>query len=267
MRILIINYEYPPIGAGAGNASQFLAQNLVKSGEKVSVLTSAYGDNRGIRNEEGVKVHRIPAFRKKQDRSTILQMIFFAISGTLRSTKIVQKDKIDCVIVFFTIPSGICGYWLKIRLGLPYIVSLRGGDVPGLVPSLDSIHNKISWLRQSILNSATSVVANSRGLADLAMKKDKVNVEIIPNGIDCKLFHPLAYKNQSKDPVFQILFVGRLHEQKNLPLLLNQLSFIKNLGYSNLNLHVVGDGHLKSDLQKLAKDLGCKKQCRLAWVG
>jgi hypothetical protein len=40
MRILIINYEFPPIGAGGGKASQKIAASLVELGHTVRVITS-----------------------------------------------------------------------------------------------------------------------------------------------------------------------------------------------------------------------------------
>ncbi len=40
MRILIVNYEFPPIGAGGGQASQKIAQCLVEKGHSVRVITS-----------------------------------------------------------------------------------------------------------------------------------------------------------------------------------------------------------------------------------
>ena len=40
MRVLIINYEFPPIGAGGGKASQKIAGCLVEMGHTVRVITS-----------------------------------------------------------------------------------------------------------------------------------------------------------------------------------------------------------------------------------
>jgi hypothetical protein len=40
MRILIVNYEFPPIGAGGGQASQKIAECLVEMGHSVRVITS-----------------------------------------------------------------------------------------------------------------------------------------------------------------------------------------------------------------------------------
>ena len=42
-RVLIINYEYPPIGGGAATFTRYLAENLSKKkGFQISVLTSQY---------------------------------------------------------------------------------------------------------------------------------------------------------------------------------------------------------------------------------
>jgi hypothetical protein len=40
MRVLILNYEYPPLGGGAGVATAALANGLVGRGVNVDVVTS-----------------------------------------------------------------------------------------------------------------------------------------------------------------------------------------------------------------------------------
>jgi len=39
MRVLIVNYEYPPIGAGGGKASARISSELAAQGHRVRVLT------------------------------------------------------------------------------------------------------------------------------------------------------------------------------------------------------------------------------------
>jgi hypothetical protein len=43
VRFLLINYEYPPIGAGAANATRRISQCLVDQGHSVGVLTARFG--------------------------------------------------------------------------------------------------------------------------------------------------------------------------------------------------------------------------------
>ena len=49
MRVLLLNYEYPPLGGGAGVATQALARGLAGRGVTVDVITS--GDHEDQRSE------------------------------------------------------------------------------------------------------------------------------------------------------------------------------------------------------------------------
>ncbi len=266
MRLLIVNYEYPPIGAGAASASWFLARTLAGLGHRVSVVTSAFAEHRGVSLEDGVRIHRIPAWRRRIDRSDTRQMAFFGGSGVVFAPRIVRAERIQGVIVFFTLPSGLVGYWLKARYGLPYVVSLRGGDVPGLVPELNRTHRRIRWLRRRILRSARAIVANSQGLAELSARTDPFPVSVIPNGVDSALFHP-SPRASSADLAggFQILFVGRFQNQKNLALLLDELARLRREGTAAFTLNVVGDGPLGPKMRERARRL--KLDDRTVWHG
>ena len=58
MKLLLINYEYPPLGAGAATAAYNLVNSMVRKNHEVTVLTSAYRELKGWRNEGGVRVFR-----------------------------------------------------------------------------------------------------------------------------------------------------------------------------------------------------------------
>ena len=40
MKLLLLNYEYPPLGGGAGRAMQSIAKQLVEMGHDVDIITS-----------------------------------------------------------------------------------------------------------------------------------------------------------------------------------------------------------------------------------
>ena len=42
MRILVINYEYPPIGGGGGFVTRDICENIVSRGHVVTVITSHF---------------------------------------------------------------------------------------------------------------------------------------------------------------------------------------------------------------------------------
>jgi hypothetical protein len=39
MRVLMVNYEFPPIGGGAATATLFLAKSLLAQGHEICALT------------------------------------------------------------------------------------------------------------------------------------------------------------------------------------------------------------------------------------
>jgi glycosyltransferase involved in cell wall biosynthesis len=255
MHLLMINYEYPPIGAGAAKATRSMARCLVKKGHGVTVLTSAFDDLRGQSREEGVEVLRIPSLRKRAAQSNMAEMCCFLISGFLCLPGLMRGRKIDGTIVFFSFPCGPLGLWGRVLKKIPYVVSLRGGDVPGNEASLNSIHRLLTPLRRLIFRHALSVVANSEGLQQLSEKADPCPVMVIPNGIDPHLFHPSTGKRRKKN---RLLFVGRFQAQKNLLFLLNQVELAYQQTGADFQLDFVGDGPLKDELVKLSRTLACR---------
>ena len=57
MRILIIIYEYPPIGGGGGAAARDICRGLVRRGHDVKVLTAHYQGLPTRQQDEGVDVY------------------------------------------------------------------------------------------------------------------------------------------------------------------------------------------------------------------
>ncbi len=263
MNLLLVNYEYPPIGGGAGNAMFFLAKAFCRKGINTVVLTSSFAHAAGYRNEDGVHVYRVPALRKSVDRARLIEMTLFPLSAIIRAGRLVRKHKIDRVMVYFTLPSGPVGYWIKKRCGIPYIILLRGGDVPGHVPELDTLHRVLNPVRRSILRNASAIIANDAGLANRSMSEDPYPVNVIPNGVDPDYFIPA--KNEPTADGFRILFVGRFTREKNLFHLLDQYSKLRSIFTGGVSLRMVGDGPQMTKLKQYAAKTGLEG-C-VTWYG
>jgi glycosyltransferase involved in cell wall biosynthesis len=254
VRLLLVNYEYPPIGAGAANATMFMARALAELGHEVSVLTTAFQNLRGLRSEQGVCVYRLDARRALADRSNLGEMASFLVAALRRARSVAQERRVEGLIVFFTVPCGPIGWALRRWLSVPYVVSLRGGDVPGLVPELNGMHRLLAPARRAILRGARAVVANSVSLAHLSESADRVPVRVIPNGVDSSVFQPAPRVERGQSDKRNVLFVGRLQAQKNLGRVLKSFAEIRSLGHP-ARLHIVGDGPLRADMQALAARL------------
>jgi len=244
MRILVINSEFPPIGGGAGNASAYLSRELVKLDQEVGVVTARHGSLPILEHWEGVHVHRVPALRSRPDRSGPLEQISFILGACLWGLRICRNYRPDVILAFFGTPSGVVALWLRLLLKIPYVVSLRGGDVPGFRPyDFAHYHRMIAPLLRIVWRRATAIVANSAGLKKLALAFDNESeISIIPNGVDIKRFTPAE---RSWEPT-RMLFVGRLVHQKGLDLLVKALRELRDLPWE---LTIVGDGVEREDLQ------------------
>ncbi len=257
MRVLMVNYEFPPIGGGGATATLFLAKALLKQGHEVCVLTGGIGWQCQRSVEEGVEVVRIPTLRKLKDRANILEMSSFALAGILWLPAVVRRFKPHRAIVMFTIPCGHIGLALKKIWGVPYVISLAGGDVPGQTTQVNFYHQLLGPLRRAILANANAVVANSDGLANLSRETDPVEVEVIPNGVDCLYFKP-GQKTTTEQEPFRFLFVGRLSSEKRLSRLLDELAVLRRSWVEPFVLHVVGDGPEASKLREQSAKLELK---------
>ena len=261
MRILILNSEYPPIGGGAGNASAHIAAQLARIGHNVAVVTAQFDALPDQEKQGGVTVYRVPALRHRQDRSNPLEQIAFILSASFWTINLMPRFKPDATLAFFGVPSGAVAWLLKKIYKIPYIISLRGGDVPGFRPYDFRVYH---WLMAPFLRmvwkNAAGVVANSNGLRQLANVFDsRFEIPIIPNGVDFDF-----YRAADRDWSFpRLLSVGRIVHQKGLDLAMRALGGLRELDWE---WRIAGNGPQLQVLQSLAKDLGLEDRVHfLGW--
>jgi glycosyltransferase involved in cell wall biosynthesis len=246
MIVLLINYEYPPIGAGAANATRHIANALVQLGHKAVVLTAGFRGNVGHTTEDGgVDVYRLPSRRASVSQSNPREMMSFVWHAWRALGRVVRTHKPDAAFIFFSIPCGLLGPTLKGRYGIPYTILLRGGDVPGMEPHLNTVHTLLRPVRRRILRRARAVIANSKGLAEASMAADPIPVSVVPNGVDTNFFRPPAKRPAGP---FTFLFVGRFQPQKNLPVVID--AFADTFAGTGVRLRLVGDGPQRFELEE-----------------
>lgn len=250
MKLLLINYEFPPVGGGAANATSFLARELASAGHAVTVLTTAFEALRGTSTENGFEVVRVRTGRRRAGSSNPFEMFSFLVAAAIPALRLARRRRFDATIAFFAIPSGPIAALLRLVFGVPYIVSQRGGDVPGGFPEIDAVHRLITPLRRAVLRRAKAIVANSPSLAALSTAADPFPVEIIPNGVDPAFFAPDPAAI-APDDEFRILYVGRLHSQKNVAALIASAVRLAALPGPRVVLEIVGDGPERHALDEL----------------
>ena len=263
IRLLLVNYEYPPLGGGAATATACLAREFNRLDADVSVVTSAYSDLPRRENRDGIEIVRVRTLRRSAQQSNPLEMMTFMINASAYTLRFARTWKPDASIAFFGIPSGPVSLIMRWFLAIPYIVSLRGGDVPGHQrEQLAGYHRIMKPLITFIWRHAKDVVANSTGLREQAMKAaPDVNISVIENGIDPERFCPSDIARVSDDKTTRILFVGRVSHEKGLQYLLPALSELD----STWRFSIVGQGPYTKKIKAMSKSLGLES--RIDWRG
>ncbi len=266
MRILMLNYESPPVGGGGGWVTYFLGKHFAEAGHEVLLITSQY---RGLPQDEvieGFHVHRVPVLRKSKDVCGVHEMFTYVVSSSVSSLRVVRRFQPELVQVFFGIPSGGGAYLLKKIFGIPYVVFLGGRDVPR--PNPDPLYYQ--WLYtilapaiRAIWRNATAVVACSDGLRELALRTDpNTKIKVIPDGLDLGRFSSVS--RQAYPQCVQILTVGRLIPRKGFQFLIRALPEVMQHASCEFKIELVGDGPYRAELVKLADELGVRHKIHFA---
>ena len=269
MRILLLNYEYPPLGGGAAVATAALAKGLAERGVQVDVVTAGTGTAADrCTPESGHESFEHPGltlFRVKSTRTGVHQAgmgdaASYLVAALPLIRRLMRTHTYDTIHVFFSLPTGALLPLLNLR-GTPVVVSLRGSDVPGYDPhnrTLQVAHSLLAPLTRWIWRRADRVVAVCESLGRLALQTcPDLRYNVVPNGVDLCLFHPRT-EPRRPGPI-RCLAVARLIERKGLGDLIRAMALLER---GRFQLEIVGGGSDEMVLRNLAAEHGLAKEVR-----
>ncbi len=268
MRVLLFVYEYPPLGGGVANAIYHLLQEWKDDADlTIDVVTSS------LKNEweteqlaKRIVLHRVPIGVRSPDnyrRQTLVHMVKYTLGSLWRGTRLKMKNSYD-VSLSFGYPGPVASWWLS-WFGVPYVVALRGVDVPGYNPRF----SWGSWVHRLVMrvlwSRAKALTANSQWLADGARKTwPQAPITVIPNGVDTDLFQPVP--PEDKFAAFTVTAGGTvMGKKKRLDVLIAGFAeFVQaeNLTSKEAQLLLIGDGDEYAALVQLAQDLEIESYVR-----
>lgn len=258
MKLLLFAYEIPPLGGGVATA----VENLLRSWQeeknlKILLITSSL-DNTfytrqistnttavfvpiGVKNASNIH---------KQNVNNLFKYTFWScLMGLYYRFKFKPSISLS-----FGYPGPVAS-WLLWWTGVPFVVALRGVEVPGYNARfswafwLQVLFCKITW------PFAKKITANSSWLASKANRFTSKSITIIPNGVDVKTFKPA--KKQSKS--FLVTAGGTvMGKKKNLDVLIHgfaQFLQKKQLSPNQAKLVLIGDGDQRQELQQKVSQL------------
>lgn len=270
-RLLLCNYEYPPLGGGGGTACRAIAIEMARRGWHVEILTAAFkhlprrvvGDN--------IVMHRVRCLRRDAGQCRPYEMVSWVASALpwrlLRSLTW-SMPRPDAVMSFHSIPSGMAGAPLARWWGVPHIVRFGGGDVPGWLPGeLAGYHRLSNSINQRIVRGAAAVLANSEGLKEMARRAfPGVRIDILCNAINPNEFPPPSPRKT--DRAVRFVFAGRMTSQKGLDTLMKALARMhRNSPKLAWQIELIGEGPLRQAVSDMAHSHGFADRVKLpGWL-
>lgn len=251
----MLNYEYPPLGGGQGNANKYIFKEFNKNypGIEIDIVTSSINTGK-IETYRIGRIYYLDIGKKNINlhSQSVRNLLVNSYKTFLLGFKLLKKKDYDLIVAWSGVPTGFIAFALKILFQKPYIVLLRGADVPFYDRfKWDKLDRYVlRWLSPFIWKHSKKVIANSHKLKQLALQTaPNINFEVIPNGVDTDLFRP---KHCHRSPNL-LLSVGRLSPIKGFDILIQAF---KEAGIPDSILWIVGTGPEEAQLKNFVKNLG-----------
>ncbi len=267
MRILMLNYEYPPLGGGAGRISMHISEELQKIGHAVTVITTSFD---GVTEYEPMsdkpEIIRIRSKRKKIHQSNPFEMYDWMKKSWNFLKQRPLSEQFDICFANFTIPGGWLALKINKKFNIPYCIISHGHDMPWLYKKQMFFYHLATYpIIKKICKKADYIFVQSHIMKQNADrfigKRNNSKVVLIYNGICPRELND----NSRKDSPFTLLFVGRFVKQKN-PLVFIKAMYRLSRMQISYQAYMIGDGPLRSKMERLIGRLKLKHVKITGWI-
>lgn len=251
MKITMVSeFAYPTLG-GVSEHVHFLSRELARLGHDVTVLTGKLGDTRlydaGLEEAAGYRVMRVGRSVPVVSNGSIARLsvgigLKRRVARAIRGADVVHAQ-------------GLAPPTLP-------LFALRSSRAPVTMGTFHTYFDGGHWAYRvffkyvaTALNALDRKIAVSDACVEALEPYFPGPYEIVPNGIDTELFHPLDNTESRPDGPPRILFVGRFDPRNALGTLLDAAAQLRDEGRDFI-VQVVGDGPTRPIYEHQAKKLG-----------
>lgn len=241
---VIIDTWFPHIGGGQINAWE-ISRRLASKGLQIDIITR----NNGQDNLAPIKNLQVIKLGRRADPFDNFSKLAFLTKSFLY----VYWRDYDLVHAHAFLP-GLAARLLMVFKSIPAIFTVHGTSI-----STDLLNPFSRFLEKFILNEIhySAQITVSRDF--LKIKNINKNKYYVPNGVDIDRFDNV---NVSKAKQPTMIFVGRLHPQKNLTTLILAITQVKK-EIPDIRLRIVGNGPQREKINKLIKQQSLESNIEL----
>jgi glycosyltransferase involved in cell wall biosynthesis len=189
-------------------------------------------------------IRRVPCVRRKELHCSAPEAATYVAFALPVVRRLIRRYRPDLVHAHFIFPDGFIAWLVTRGLGIPYLITAHGTDVPGYNPHrVRTTHRLLSPLWKKVTEGAAAIVCPSELLKGMMQKRGvQARLFVIPNGID-----PARFKDRAKQK--RILVVTRIVKRKGIQFFLEA---IQGAGF-DYEVHIVGDGNYLPKLKEIAR--------------
>ena len=272
-KVIVVGFNYMDLKISSNNRNNYLPQFLRDNGYDVELIVSNFNHHRKEHvkesEERNYKCTILPEIGYKKNVS--IKRIF-SIRSYVKSLKkyLKTKEPVDYVISF--VPDhGVAQAAAKYakRVGAKFIIDVRDVWPETFIIALKSklLYNLVCWPLVLKANKtykiADEVVAVSETYLKRALSVNKKVKEghVIYLGTSFSEFDSFAKKAEEihkEENEIWLMYTGTIGNSYDLDSLFRAYRLILDEGYTNVKLHVLGNGPLEEKYHKLDKELNTK---------
>jgi glycosyltransferase involved in cell wall biosynthesis len=247
--------------AGSFISTARFSERLAARGHRVVLISSGSRRNHRERQFRGMTIHRLPGVLVPWSDG----QLYLAIPSSKRLRKILRDEHIDVVHVMVPMPLGLVVARVAKDMGLPLVlhshtqpenIFMNATWLPGRRRLTHRFYRYLNWLYgQADMMVYPSDFAR-RQFPELAARPHVV----ISNGVDRRRFRPtdpdpfMRRHGLSKTDL-HLLYVGRLHREKNVETLIRAMPLLRRL-QPRAHLSLIGLGYELPMLTSVARSEG-----------
>jgi len=172
-----------------------------------------------------------------------------------------HKQQFNLAHVHFAYPGGGSIGYLKRNFNIPVVLTVHGSDI-FRYPRHFVLRGQV----KRALQLADHIICVSSALQEAVLElvsRPPDTISVIPNGVN-----PLDFVTAQKDggdkdgsmEVRQLLYVGNLNYTKGIDVLIRAMALLPNV--RTVHLTIVGNGRIRSELERLGGELGLQDNIR-----